>query len=224
MIVFHVCFLSFLKNLDLRDGAHPLTPWRKRLEAGRKTRPGILSSPSCTIRQEPVALVRPFRASLSAEASNRALRLPRQLPSGLWSAPLPSRRRVRRGISPRSYVRPRKRPAGTRSPNGPYHTPSRGFCQFPDAPAWALKAHEMGKGGDQPTQHQPKGSGQQEGQGRPAKTFGFLPDGPASGGTGPMEHGKHHDTQRCHPSPTFCTSSPWSMDSSPVSTKVPCAK
>ena len=45
MIVFHVCFLSFLKNLDLRDGARPLTPWRKRLEAGRKTRPGILSQP-----------------------------------------------------------------------------------------------------------------------------------------------------------------------------------
>ena len=53
-----------------------------------------------------------------------------------------------------------KRPAGTRSPNGPYHTPSRGFCQFPDAPARALKAHESGKGGNQPAQHQSKSSGQ----------------------------------------------------------------
>ncbi len=28
-----------------------------------------------------------------------------------------------------------KRPAGTRSPNGPYHTPYRGFCQFPSTKA-----------------------------------------------------------------------------------------
>ncbi len=105
---------------------------------GRKNRPGISPSPSCTMRQEPVAFVRPFRASLPAQASSTRFHLPNPLgpvaAKKTSSLPETSLRSHGDGFAgefhPCSCVRPRGQPADTRSPNGHNDNTTGSFCQM----------------------------------------------------------------------------------------------